>query len=365
MGLEDAAAVRALWRHQRELERVLADRLAIELVKAETLCELEEVTEVLRQSPWLSQHGAERSARAVAAAIRRFYVRLAGAGDAEGKPDVVLRAFALHLHEYLLVPSGRAGAWARAQAVPGSEGSFIYQPPPGVVWRVEGGRESARALIPVSQGSRGRSPSQPASESNPCRPAAVGYLSRFLCVGLALALLATGCVGPRPLKGGRAVTTHKPAGIIEQTLVQGENPSQATKQDQETVKVRTYTVPAGSRMEQSQVWEGERLPVPRRLHSGQPAIPNEPLGRAHIPHLDQAAATLLDKRNPLAERVSRPHLDQIAQSHYARACCHRECFYYTNNPIATCILLHKAIHVFSQSPRIAKKQLRPKGPQLL
>ena len=63
------------------------------------------------------------------------------------------------------------------------------------------------------------------------RPAAVDYLSRFLCVGFALALLATGCAGPRPLKGGRAVTTHKPAGVIEQTLVQGENPSQATKQD--------------------------------------------------------------------------------------------------------------------------------------
>jgi hypothetical protein len=83
------------------------------------------------------------------------------------------------------------------------------------------------------------------------RPAAVGYLSRFLCVGFVLALLSAGCVGPRPLKGGRAVTTHKPTGIIEQTLVQGENPSQATKQDQETVKVRTYTVPAGSRVEQS------------------------------------------------------------------------------------------------------------------
>jgi hypothetical protein len=83
------------------------------------------------------------------------------------------------------------------------------------------------------------------------RAAAVGYLARFLCAWLALALLATGCVGLRPLKGGKAVTTHKPAGVIEQTLVQGENPSQATKQDQDTVKVRTYTVPAGSRVEQS------------------------------------------------------------------------------------------------------------------
>ena len=84
------------------------------------------------------------------------------------------------------------------------------------------------------------------------RPAAVERLASFLSVWLILALLATGCAGPRPLKGGKAVTTHKPAGVIEQTVVQGENASQATKQDQESVKVRTYTVPAGSRVEQSQ-----------------------------------------------------------------------------------------------------------------
>jgi hypothetical protein len=85
------------------------------------------------------------------------------------------------------------------------------------------------------------------------RTAAADYLSRFLCIAFALALFATGCAGPRPLKGGKAVTTRKPAGVIEQTLVQGENPAQATKQTQETVKMRTYTVPAGSRVEQSQM----------------------------------------------------------------------------------------------------------------
>ena len=80
--------------------------------------------------------------------------------------------------------------------------------------------------------------------------AAVDYLARFLCVGLVLGLLGSGCVGPQPLKGGRAVMTRKPAGVIEQTLVQGDNPSQATKQDQESVKVRTFTVPVGSRVEE-------------------------------------------------------------------------------------------------------------------
>ena len=67
------------------------------------------------------------------------------------------------------------------------------------------------------------------------RPAAVGYLSRFLCAGLALTLLAPGCAGPRALKGGKTVMTRNPAGAVEQTLVQGENPSQASKQDQEII----------------------------------------------------------------------------------------------------------------------------------
>jgi len=108
------------------------------------------------------------------------------------------------------------------------------QSPPGAKCPVRHGE-------PAVQGSKGiRRP-----------PAAVTYLSRFLCAGFALALLVTGCAGPRPLKGGRAITTHKPTGVIEQTLVQGENASQPTKQDQATIKVRTYTVPAGSRIEQS------------------------------------------------------------------------------------------------------------------
>ena len=58
--------------------------------------------------------------------------------------------------------------------------------------------------------------------------------------------LVPGCA-MAPLKGGRATTIGRPAGVIEQTVVQGENPAQVSRQDQETVKTRTYTVPAGSR----------------------------------------------------------------------------------------------------------------------
>ena len=108
------------------------------------------------------------------------------------------------------------------------------------------------------------------------RPAAVDYLSRFLCLGFVLALFATGCAS-RPLKGGKAVTTRKPTGQVEQTLMQGENPAQATKQSQETVKVRTYTVPAGSRIEQSQ-----QPASPQPNH--QPSTPNLSTRTPHLPN---------------------------------------------------------------------------------
>ena len=65
---------------------------------------------------------------------------------------------------------------------------------------------------------------------------------------IASALFLCGC-NLAPLKGGRATTS----GVIGQTVVQGDNPAQASRQDQETVKTRSYTVPAGSRLEEAQV----------------------------------------------------------------------------------------------------------------
>jgi len=58
--------------------------------------------------------------------------------------------------------------------------------------------------------------------------------------------------------------------VIEQSVVQGENASQATKQDQETVKVRTYTLPAGSRMEPSAVAGETAAPAASPAHASQP-----------------------------------------------------------------------------------------------
>jgi len=143
MGLEDAASVRGLWRRQRELERVLEERLEIEPVKAEALRELEEITEFLRKSPWRSRGGAERCVRAVTAAIKRLHAHLAGAVDAEGNPHPALRAFARHLYEHLLVPSGRGGRYARGWAAATYPGCFTYEPPKGVKWSADFGVRGA------------------------------------------------------------------------------------------------------------------------------------------------------------------------------------------------------------------------------
>jgi hypothetical protein len=67
-----------------------------------------------------------------------------------------------------------------------------------------------------------------------------------------LVLALAGCT-IAPLKGGRATTLSKNTQGIEQTVTQGENPAQSSRQDQETVKTKTYTVPAGSRLEEARV----------------------------------------------------------------------------------------------------------------
>jgi hypothetical protein len=73
----------------------------------------------------------------------------------------------------------------------------------------------------------------------------------LICSVLALA----GC-SMMPLKGGKATMASKPGGVIEQTVVQSENPAQVSRQDQETVKTRSYTLPAGSRLEEARVTAG-------------------------------------------------------------------------------------------------------------
>ena len=69
---------------------------------------------------------------------------------------------------------------------------------------------------------------------------------------LLVAVLLSGCT-IAPLKGGHASTVSKSTQGIEQSVVQGDNPAQASRQNQETVRTKSYTVPAGSRMVETHV----------------------------------------------------------------------------------------------------------------
>jgi hypothetical protein len=63
--------------------------------------------------------------------------------------------------------------------------------------------------------------------------------------------LFTGCT-VAPLKGGKAITNKSGQGI-EQSVMQGDNPAQASRQDQETVRTKSYTVPTGSRLLETRI----------------------------------------------------------------------------------------------------------------
>jgi hypothetical protein len=83
------------------------------------------------------------------------------------------------------------------------------------------------------------------------------------CIVIATVGLFCGC-NLAPLKGGRATTS----GVIGQTVVQDDNPAQPSRQDQETVKTRSYTVPAGSRLEETHYPGPEPLePIAVAIHS--------------------------------------------------------------------------------------------------
>ena len=70
------------------------------------------------------------------------------------------------------------------------------------------------------------------------------------------ALLLAGCA-MSPLKGGRASTS----GVVNQSVVQSDNPAAASRQDQETVRTKSYTVPTGSRLVETRIVTEGGAPV--------------------------------------------------------------------------------------------------------
>ena len=134
LGLDDAEAARALRKKQLELEALVDDEHQSEPIKAEALLELEAIYQFQRANPWRSRSTAQKCVRAVTMAIKRFHEHLAKAVDTEGNPHPVLRCFARHLRDHLLIPSGRYAGAGRARAQTGVAGCFTYEPPRGITW---------------------------------------------------------------------------------------------------------------------------------------------------------------------------------------------------------------------------------------
>ncbi len=134
LALDDAQAMRALLRKEKELEAILDSEDESEPVKAEALRELEAIAEFQRHHGARSKDSAQRAVRAVRMAITRLHQHLLTTLDLNGDPHPVLRPFAAHIEKHLLMPSARERrpAGSRTQGPPA--GSFTYDPPPGVTW---------------------------------------------------------------------------------------------------------------------------------------------------------------------------------------------------------------------------------------
>ena len=128
--------MRATLRSQNQLEALLEDELQFEPVREEVFRELIELYDYETNHGLRVRDCARKAADAVGRAIKRFHQHLATSTGPDGQPHPVLRAFADHLKQFLLVPSGRDGNHGGARARRGSGGCFNYQPPTGVRWLV-------------------------------------------------------------------------------------------------------------------------------------------------------------------------------------------------------------------------------------
>jgi len=134
LALDDAESMRALLRTELKLEATLDSEDASEAEKKEALGKLLEIGEFQREHGRRSIDAAQRTARTVREALYRLHRHLSLALDEHGQPHPVLRPLALHIQNYILIPSARYSGHGGRHARACLAGSFTYEPPPGVSW---------------------------------------------------------------------------------------------------------------------------------------------------------------------------------------------------------------------------------------
>jgi hypothetical protein len=133
--LDDNEARQRLLDYRRRCERVVMNKNVSESSRAAAQRDLDTIVKFLRSQPGRPTNNAQRAARAVRMAIKRFHHSLSTAVDARGKPDRVLAAFAAHLQRHLVIPSARYSSPRARKARGEMAGSFVYEAPAGVGWK--------------------------------------------------------------------------------------------------------------------------------------------------------------------------------------------------------------------------------------
>jgi len=119
-----------------------------------------------------------------------------------------------------------------------------------------------------------------------------------------LALTFTGCTNVKPLKGGKATTLSKPTQGIEQSVVQSDNPAAVSRQDQETVRVKTYTLPVGSRLEETRVVADAAGALMTNLHAMVISAPMPVTEREETRAQTELGAAQKDSARELAAKLT-------------------------------------------------------------
>ena len=133
LALDDAEAARRLFLKQRELERVVDDEGEAEPVRQEALRDLEAIYSFQRKNLSRTRNVAQQASDSVGKAMKRFYDRLAKAVYSDGRPHLVLRAFAMHIKLTILIPSGRCAGHGGCRPAGGCGGFFKYERTEGVI----------------------------------------------------------------------------------------------------------------------------------------------------------------------------------------------------------------------------------------
>ena len=134
LALDDAEAARSLFLKQQELEEIVDDEDQIDPVKQEALRDLEDIYAFQKKNLSRTRSVAQKASDAVGKAIKRFHQRLAKAVDSDGNPHPVLRAFAVHIKQHILIPSGRGSGHGGSRPPHGCGGFFTYQRPLRTAW---------------------------------------------------------------------------------------------------------------------------------------------------------------------------------------------------------------------------------------